>query len=164
MRPQSYVRGSLEDRFWPKVDRRGADECWPWLAGHYPYGYGCIYLATKKRMEPAHRASWMIHFGPIPNRMHVLHKCDNPECVNPRHLFLGTNNDNVQDKMRKGRLDPRDGENNGRSILTKDQVVEIRELYAMGDLTQQELGEYYDVHQTQISRIVRHQHWQETGE
>lgn len=113
---------SIADRFWPKVDKRGPDECWPWMGSRKPMGYGhMIYL---KRDYNAHRVSYELANGPIPEGMHVLHKCDNQPCVNPSHLFLGTHTDNMHDMDAKGRK-PR-GERTLRNKLTADDVRDIR--------------------------------------
>lgn len=92
-------------RFWAKVQIAGEDDCWLWTAGRNGAGYGS--LGKDSRSIMAHRASWLIHFGEIPNvepRLVVMHKCDNPPCVNPNHLELGTHSDNMQDALRKGRF------------------------------------------------------------
>ncbi len=93
----------VAERFWPKVDRRGPDECWEWKAARQAEGYGKMFTTNRCRPERAHRVSWVLHHGPIPDGMFVLHRCDNPPCVNPAHLFLGTNLDNIEDMGRKGR-------------------------------------------------------------
>jgi hypothetical protein len=94
----------LEVRFYAKVAFDGANGCWRWLGGQTrPGGYGRLYLG-EGFVGVAHRISWEIHVGPIPDGLRVLHRCDNPPCCNPEHLFLGTSHDNTQDALRKGRL------------------------------------------------------------
>lgn len=94
------------DRFLEKVDKSGS--CWVWTGYRVQFGYGII--TTAKRRERAHRVSYRLHVGPIPDGLLVLHKCDNPPCVNPDHLFLGTDLDNKEDCKRKGRLGIRYGQ------------------------------------------------------
>lgn len=98
-------------------------------------------------MDRAHRFSWEAHNGQIPEEMCVLHKCDTPSCVNPDHLFLGTNDDNVADRVAKGRSAK--GEQHGKAKLTDRQILEIRDMSG----TLQEIGDYYGVHNSHISRI-----------
>jgi len=88
-------------RFWSKVDRRGPDECWEWSGSKNPDGYGLFSL--RGRGYRSHRVSWSIAHGGVPCGMHVCHHCDNPACVNTSHLFIGTNYDNMRDKVLKGR-------------------------------------------------------------
>ena len=93
-----------EERFWSHVDKRGHDECWLWLAGKYVGGYGALRTAYKgRKFVRAPRLAWAIVNGPIPAGLWVLHRCDNPPCVNPAHLFLGTHKDNMRDREAKGR-------------------------------------------------------------
>jgi len=86
-------------KFWDKVDKRGPDSCWNWLGMHNNEGYGLVGLMY--RVYLAHRVSYTIAFGSIPDKLLVLHKCDNPRCVNPRHLYVGTHADNVRDRFIK---------------------------------------------------------------
>lgn len=92
-----------EERFWSHVDKSG--ECWIWTASRVPWGYG---KTVRNREETyAHRYSWEMAYGPIPDGMLVMHSCDNPPCVNPSHLLLGTPKDNMDDMRAKGRWRPR---------------------------------------------------------
>jgi hypothetical protein len=90
---------TMKEQFWANVDRTG--NCWLWTACRDRYGYGR--LSAEGRRYKAHRASWELHFGPIPEGKGVLHSCDNPPCVRPDHLFLGTQVDNIRDMIAKGR-------------------------------------------------------------
>lgn len=89
------------DRFAEKYRVNAQTGCWEWTAERNRKGYGIFWRNAS--MTGAHRASYELHVGPIPDGLHVLHRCDNPPCVNPAHLFLGTNQDNVDDRQRKGR-------------------------------------------------------------
>ncbi len=147
---------SVEDRFWEKVDKSaGPDKCWLWLASCFPNGYGQFYYAGSKKQ--AHRIAWVLTNGPILKGLCALHHCDVRKCVNPAHLFLGTKADNAQDASSKGRMHP--GEADGNSKLTEEEVLEIREEYAHGDMIQQELADAYGISQSQVSAIVNHHDW-----
>jgi hypothetical protein len=94
------MRKTLSERFWEKVNKAG--ECWEWTAcRHHQWGYGHVRVGGK--LEAAHRVSWEMHNGPIPDGLLVCHHCDNPKCVRPAHLFLGTGTDNSRDMHAKGR-------------------------------------------------------------
>ena len=111
-------------RFWAKVHK--TDSCWLWT-GCRPHGYGHISLPNTRRVATASRVSWMISHGAIPDRLHVLHNCpdgDNPACVNPDHLYLGTHAQNCADAVRKGQSPS--GTRNARAVLTEDVVRQIR--------------------------------------
>jgi HNH endonuclease len=94
---------SEAERFWSKVGEcnRWPWFCWEWQAGCFDNGYGAFWL--RRKLWKAHRVAWLIQFGEIPDDLKVLHKCDNPRCVRPSHLFLGTDADNMHDRDRKGR-------------------------------------------------------------
>ena len=96
------MRGTFTERFWDKVDTSG--DCWMWTGFKNGQGYGRIYVpGTRNSMMPAHRASFLIHYGPFSRLDLVCHRCDNPSCVRPDHLFLGSTRDNAQDMSSKGR-------------------------------------------------------------
>lgn len=122
---------SLVGRFWERV-KVTENDCWEWQGWKLPKGYGGINYLGKKIYT--HRLAWILKHGPIPYKLHVLHRCDNPPCINPNHLFLGTNRDNILDCISKGRKVSADvtGENNPRAILTAQDVLRIRSLYDRG--------------------------------
>lgn len=137
------------DRFWDKVDKSG--DCWLWTgAKGNQMGYGMFNLNGTKR---AHRVSWEICFGSIPKGLCVLHKCDVPLCVNPDHLFLGSNADNSRDKVDKGRSAK--GEKINTAKLTKEDVIWIRELGA----SHRRIAKCFGVDKSQISRIKAKKTW-----
>jgi hypothetical protein len=125
---------TLASRFWAKVQK--TDGCWKWIGGTTSFGYGVVEISRNpRRRTQAHRVSWELHYGPIPDGMDVLHSCDNPPCTRPDHLFLGTALDNQQDAINKKRrpLVP-DGLvtswiNQPRKLFSDDQIRQIRELY-----------------------------------
>lgn len=100
---QKIERIPLSKRFWERIIRRGDNECWGWSGSCQEWGYGQLWDSDKNRNIGAHRVSYEIHFGPIPVGMFVCHHCDNPPCCNPKHLFLGTTQDNTADCVSKGR-------------------------------------------------------------
>lgn len=98
------------DRFWSKVNKRGPNDCWVWTAGKLKDGYGAFKTGELGREQTsAHRYSYRLAHGEIPPGMVVCHRCDNPPCVNPAHLFLGTQRDNQMDKITKGRANTAHG-------------------------------------------------------
>jgi HNH endonuclease len=101
-RPNQYPPRTLAERFWAKVDRSaGPDGCWPWTGARFWFGHGAIKIDG--RPWGAHRIAWELTNGPIPDGLQANHRCDNPPCCNPAHLFLGTQLDNVRDMDAKGR-------------------------------------------------------------
>lgn len=95
---------TFEARFWAKVAVAGPDECWEWTASKTQHGYGQIMVtASPRKITRAHRAAWVLTCGPVPDGMVVCHRCDNPGCCNPAHLFVGTQLDNIADMVAKGR-------------------------------------------------------------
>lgn len=140
-------------RFWNRVDRRGPDECWPWKAGVDWDGYGlfCFGYRTGQKTRGAHRVAYLLVNGIIPEGLHVLHRCDNPPCCNPNHLYAGTRLQNAADMVARERTC---------SSLTWDQVRRIREQLQSGAL-QYALAVEYGVSNMAISRIARHVSWKE---
>jgi hypothetical protein len=107
------VKIPIEERFWAKVSKGAGNDCWIWKGGKYKHPrtreetYGCISVGSRrdksKRMVAAHKVSWEIANGPVPAGKKVCHRCDVPACVRPDHLFLGTQGENVNDMIKKGR-------------------------------------------------------------
>lgn len=119
------------DRFEEKITYEPMSGCWLWVgAVHGEFGYGSFRLGDSPKK--AHRAAWVLYKGGIPEDLHVLHRCDNPGCVNPDHLFLGTHDDNMKDMKGKGRTKFFHSEDHPNSKLTNVQVNEIRELNKKG--------------------------------
>lgn len=146
--------------------------CWEWIGGKTESGYGSIGASHKVRngkKTNAHQMSWLLYFGEIPEGMGVLHTCDNPPCCNPEHLFLGTNADNVKDKMKKGRhksggflfgeFHPLHGVNHPSNKLSEDDVLEIVRLNKTEKYTNIELANMYGVSKGAISGIICGRTW-----
>ena len=172
---KGFIKLNINDRFWSKVEK--SDGCWNWV-GSKSCGYGS--LSINGRAIKAHRWSFTQAFGAIPDGLFVCHKCDNPACVRPDHLFLGTNKDNLIDCAKKGRNamqkhpersalhDPNirakldKGEGNYAAKLTEGQVAEIRKRYKresyMGS-NARNLAEEFGVNKATIQRIVKGDIW-----
>lgn len=149
-----YPRKPMKERFMEKVQT--GDGCWRWIGAIGTHGYGRF--GHEGKTHQAHRVSHAIFNGPVPDGLDVMHSCDNRWCVNPAHLSLGTRKDNMSDCSTKGRSTF--GERSGLSKLTADQVKEIRQRYAAGDVTQDELGKQFGVSGTNIHHIVARKSWQ----
>jgi len=149
----------LADRFWGKVTKM--DGCWLWTGSTDGHGYGSIGKGGQRGpLLKAHRVSWEIHRGPVPDGMEVCHHCDNPPCTNPDHLFLGTQADNMADAARKGRTrnTPFRGEANGHAIFSEIDIRAIRQAHATG-VGVKALGRLYGTSHTNIGFIVRRETW-----
>lgn len=143
-------------RFWSKVVRKGPQECWLWQgATYYTSGYGMFYPTAKH--VGAHRASWELEHGLVPEGLCVLHTCDVRLCVNPEHLWLGTRGDNNRDRAEKGRSSDRRGELNPNAKLCVEQVREIR----MAAATSDELALTYGVARRTINNILSYTTWKD---
>lgn len=163
------ITDALLRRFWEKVDKRGPDECWEWAASRLPLGDGYGRIGYGRSNVLAHRMSWVIHNGTIPEGMCVLHKCDNPPCVNPGHLWLGDPGDNARDRSRKGRGAVVDwlggslpGESNPAAKLTVLDVLKMRALYSSGQWSVERLVKKFGVSKSQVRRIIRRESWTQT--
>lgn len=140
------MNDTFPTRFHAKYKGGDSDECWNWFGSKVPGGYGQIRAGGPNgKMLSAHRSAWEIAFGPIPKGLQVLHDCDNPGCVNPHHLTLGTVDDNMKDMAAKGRSNAR------RPRLSTDCKAEIVELQKY--LTRAELAEQFNISQRYVRNI-----------
>lgn len=191
--PRQYTRISAEARFWAKINKNGPVQphcpelgpCWVWTGKAPANFYPTIHAGTHKWY--AHRFSWVLHNGIIPDNLCVLHKCDNRHCVRPDHLWLGTKAENSADMARKGRSTTGDrnpsrlyperrvrgdrhpfrlhpellvrGQDRTQAKLTDDVVRTIRARYAAGGISQQQLADDYHVCSALISGIVHRKRW-----
>ncbi len=153
--------GETEKRFWDRVQK--SDGCWEWTGSRNKGGYGQLGVGSRtdgsRDNLATHRLSWRIHFGDIPSKMCVLHQCDNPACVRPEHLYIGTHQDNMRDRNSKGRNAQLTGEKHGASKLTEIQVRKIRSEYIRGITSQSMLAASYGVSRVSISLIVNRVNW-----
>lgn len=153
-------------RFWKKVNKEGSVPlhrphlgfCWEWTGAKYSNGYGSFRCGT--RLGIAHRVAWELVKGAIPQGLLILHRCDNPPCVNPAHLFVGTYADNTNDRNSKGRANPNPpvGERQPLSKLTAEDVLKIRKLHSEG-VKQRELARAFKVAPQTISALITRRTW-----
>lgn len=168
--PVSRVGRPLAVRFWEDVVKAPGDGCWVFTRGtsRHPHGYGS--LSVNRRETLAHRVSWELAHGPIPPGLRVLHKCDNPPCVRPDHLFLGTQLDNVRDMWSKGRAKrrarkprpppkgvPRGSRHRNAKVAEAD-VRAMREARAAGERLRA-IGERFGLSESNVCRIVSGETW-----
>ena len=149
----------IEQRFWPKVEK--TDGCWIWRGFRQKAGYGVT--TVDRRCWLTHRVAWTLCCGPIPDGLGVLHHCDNPPCVRPDHLFLGTNADNMADMNRKGRgvIPSLAGSDHPAAKMSETQVLEIRRRYAAREpgFTTYRAAEEFGIHQSTAWAIVTRRLW-----
>jgi hypothetical protein len=131
--------------FWCHVDKNGVNGCWIWTGSRTRAGYGRIGQVY------AHRRAWELTRGTIVDGEWVLHRCDNPPCVNPDHLFLGTQLDNMRDAAQKERVSGQ--------RLTAAQVLEMRALWAAGGLRRCDIADRFGVTRTQVTNILDRKQW-----
>lgn len=151
-----YRRTPISERYWRYVVVR--EGCWDWSGGRIGRGYGAL-QGEDRRVKTAHRVSWEIHRGPIPDGMNVLHRCDNPPCSNPDHLFLGSQRENVIDMVQKGRHGVPRGIASPAARVTDDIVRDMRRRYSPGRVTFRHLAEEYGVSISCVQEIVHRRRW-----
>lgn len=168
--PNQYTKNKvpLYLRFWESLDK--TEDCWLWQGAKGPTGYGHIWIGRDRCTSP-HRYAWELENGPIPESMFVCHSCDTRLCCNPNHLFLGNAADNSADMKNKGRqpdgkttrfyLRPETirGEFNPQAKLSEKEVLEIRSLYANGDISYSQLGSQFGVTLSCIGWIITRINW-----
>jgi len=145
----------VEERFWKKVRKTGT--CWLWTGAIDSWGYGQIKIQGKSKK--ASRLSYELHYGTIPVGLMVLHSCDRPICVNPNHLWLGSNTDNMQDMVKKGRNSDKTGEHNGNSKLKRKDIEKIRKMYNTGIYSKTEIGKLFLISGGHVGRIIMGYMW-----
>lgn len=148
-----------QKRFWAKVNKSEPERCWEWTAYKHRQGYGIFRIG--KRLHYAHRIAFHITYGELPKASECCHACDNARCVNPRHLFAATHQENMRDKVKKGRayVGCHQGELCASSKLTSNQIKEIRKLLELSSYSQKEIGLKFGVLQQTISKIKRRLRW-----
>ena len=146
-----------QERFFKRVQIEGDDECWEWTGSRNKAEWHGQWRNAAGQIELTHRAAWRLMRGDIPGKLFVLHRCDNPICVNPAHLWLGTQADNLKDMWEKGRARPGVslGEKHGMSKLVPDQVIDIKASNQSGV----SLAKKYNVSQTTICDIRKGRIW-----
>jgi len=156
----SRKKKPLIERFETKYRINNKTQCWEWIGAFYGSGYGNIMLENGK-ITGSHRASWLIHKGKIPLNHNICHKCDNKKCVNPEHLFIGTQKDNLHDMSKKGRRRSNTpiGIHNINAKLVDEKVREIRNKYVPYIYTLQMLADEYNVSKRLIYMVISNKIW-----
>lgn len=149
------------DSFWDKVDVRAEEFCWHWRGATLSKGYGVFRVPGTRKNIGAHRMSWILRFGDVPEGVFVCHRCDTPSCVNPCHLFLGTVADNNADMRSKGRAGPvpcRRGERHPRAKVNECDVARMRSLFALG-ASGPSLARLYGLSNKTVYAILKREGW-----
>lgn len=140
------ANGTIAERFWRKVDKIG--DCWPWIGSRSRLGYGVFRL--NGRIWKAHRVAWLLTYGSLTPGLDVCHHCNNRGCVNPSHLYEGTHQQNMLDRL--------DSEHSGWK-LDRETVAQIRAAYANGGITQPDLAHEFGISDSHVCHIVNGKHW-----
>lgn len=140
---------SIEERFWPKVDKCGDDECWPWMGALFMNGYGAFSPKASVTFR-AHKLAYELTHGVVPEGLLLRHTCDNPSCCNPNHLLTGTHKDNAKDRMERGRC--KKTSRKGWHMLKPEDVRCIRELREEG-MPRIHLAQWFGITEHAISGI-----------
>lgn len=149
---EGIMRLNTEIRFKSRI-KKNINGCWIWSGCKYVSGHGA--LKVNNRKIRAHRFSYELFVGKIPEGMMVCHKCDNPPCVNPKHLFLGTQKDNIHDAIKKGRF----GGEHHHSVLKEKDILNIRRLYDSGSYKKVDIAKIFNISQPHIGRIIKREAW-----
>lgn len=164
-KPSRYIKGhhkpgsryaSIADAFWHHCVPITGEECWEWNGAFFKSGYGSLSYHSKSHL--AHRVSYEIHKGPIPEGMHILHSCDNRKCTNPAHLRVGTQADNVDDMISRGRNRPPQDRQAGRAKISDADAIQIRKLCSDG-LAFKEIADRYGLSKSAIKKIHYRETW-----
>lgn len=161
-RPLRYLPGHSsatvsEERLQKQIDRTDQSGCWLWIGPRTTKGYAST--SWQGRFRQVHRMLWEREHGPVPAGLYVLHHCDVRHCVNPAHLYVGTQTDNMRDMVVRGRKPSRKGERNGRCKVSEDTVRTIRRRYAAGGVSLRALGDEYGLTMSVVHKIVTRQTW-----
>lgn len=166
--PGSRLYGlTVPERFWARVDKSAGEEgCWPYTGRINADGYGIFWDGTKhesgaNRLMGAHRYSFILNHGEVPEGKEVCHSCDNPPCVNPQHLYADTHASNASRAWKLGRNTPRYGEDNPKSKMTVEKVTAARELYATTDMTINDIARRFGVTGTAMGHILKGHYWKQ---
>lgn len=144
-----------KQRFWTKVGITAQENlCWEWKTNCKGYGH----FGLNGKTEPAHRIAYLFHYGVDPKEFHVCHTCDNKKCCNPKHLFLGTRSDNMQDMASKGRTSVKLGVDNNKAKLTEADIPVIIQLHKQGE-SYASISRKYPVSPEMVSLICRGKYW-----